>query len=99
MATPSMGGERPKATVQDGDAYWLVKPVLPSDTVDIPLLEHVVQRWGKATGLAFAHTEHDPSGVGSVIRVVRSLRFDGKGDQRIIAVSGAMLLKRERTEK
>src|SRR3546814_15806138 len=67
MATPSMGGARPKATVQDGDAYWLVKPVLPSDTVDIPLLEHVVQRWGKETGLDFAHTEHDPSGEGSVI--------------------------------
>src|SRR3546814_10439284 len=26
MATPSMGGARPKATVQEGDAYWLVKP-------------------------------------------------------------------------
>src|SRR3546814_20669215 len=95
MATPSMGGARPKATVQDGDAYWLVKPVLPSDTVDIPLLEHVVQRWGQATGLDFAHTEHDPSGEGSVISVVRSLRFDRKGAQRILAVSCASLLQPE----
>jgi len=95
MATPSMGGARPKVTVQDGNAYWLVKPVLPSDTVDIPLLEHVVQRWGKAAGLNFAHTEHESAGSGSGLSVVRSLRFDRSGDQRIMAVSGASLLQTE----
>lgn len=57
-ATPSMGGARPKATVQDQERYWLVKPVLPSDAIDIPLLEFAVQRWATASGMCFAHAEH-----------------------------------------
>ncbi|MDB5796339.1 MAG: type toxin-antitoxin system HipA family toxin [Paucimonas sp.] len=39
VATPSLGGARPKATVRDGDDYWLVKPYLPTDIADIPLLK------------------------------------------------------------
>lgn len=40
MATPNLGGARPKGTLRDGDDYWLVKPLLQSDVIDIPRLEH-----------------------------------------------------------
>ncbi len=69
-----MGGARPKATVQDQESYWLVKPALPSDAIDIPRLEFAVQRWGSASGMCFAHTGHHSGDRG--LSVVRSLRFD-----------------------
>jgi hypothetical protein len=50
MATPSMGGARPKTTLQEKEQYWLIKPILPSDTADIPVLEHFTQQWGTAAG-------------------------------------------------
>ncbi len=93
MATPSMGGARPKGTVKDRDDYWLVKPALPSDTVDIPLLEHVAQQWASLAGLHFARTEHEQ--VGDGLSVLRSLRFDRHGAQRHMTLSGATLLRTE----
>ena len=95
MATPSMGGARPKATVQNAGQYWLVKPILPSDSVDIPLLEHAIQRWGQAAHMNFAHTEYQSAGKESALSVLRSLRFDRKGKQRIMTVSAASLLQTE----
>lgn len=93
VATPSIGGARPKATIRDGDAYWIVKPYLPSDIVNIPLLEHTAQQWGRLAGLRFAQTEYHPIGVG--LGVVRVLRFDRAGDRRFMALSGATLLQTE----
>lgn len=90
-ATPSMGGARPKATVQDQERYWLVKPVLPSDAIDIPLLEFAVQRWATASGMCFAHTEHHSGDRG--LSVVRSLRFDRHASQRVMCLSAASLLQ------
>lgn len=93
FATPSMGGARPKATIQDQDTYWLVKPALLTDTVDIALLEHATQQWGRHTGLNFADTRlHAVTGGRSVVRV---LRFDRHGHNRVMAVSGASLLQVE----
>ena len=93
VATPSLGGARPKATVQDAQQFWLVKPYLPSDTADIPLLEHFTQQWGIACGLNFAKTVHHKLGDG--LSVVRVLRFDRHADRRIMALSGASLLETE----
>lgn len=93
FATPSLGGARPKATVQDGDTFWLVKPGLPTDTVDLALLEHATQQWGRAAGLHFAETRHHALGGGA--SVVCVLRFDRSGAQRIMAVSAASLLQIE----
>lgn len=91
FATPSMGGARPKATIQDGETFWLVKPSLPTDTVDLALLEHGTQQLGRAVGLHFADTRHHSvTGEASVVRV---LRFDRHGPQRIMAVSAASLLQ------
>lgn len=93
MATPSLGGARPKGTLQDGDDYWLVKPVLPGDAVDIPILEHATQQWGSAAGLNFAQSVHDR--VESGLSVLRSLRYDRYGTQRSMVISGASLLGTE----
>lgn len=91
FATPSLGGARPKGTIQDGNTFWLVKPVLATDTVDLALLEHGTQQWGRAAGLHFADTRHHAFAAG--ISVVRILRFDRNGQQRRMAVSAASLLQ------
>lgn len=93
MATPSLGGARPKGTLQGKDGFWLVKPILPSDTLDIPLLEHLTQRWGTETGLNFAQTVHHQ--VYDGLSVMRSFRFDRNGSRRIMTISGASLLGTE----
>lgn len=91
VATPSLGGARPKATVRDGAAFWLVKPSLASDTCNIPLLEHATQQWGRASGLDFAETVyHRLDGGLSALRV---LRFDRDGERRSMALSAASLLQ------
>jgi serine/threonine-protein kinase HipA len=93
IATPSLGGARPKATVQDAGRYWLVKPYLPTDIVDVPLLEHFAQQWGLASGLGFAKTVHHKLSDG--LSVVRVLRFDREADRRFMSISGASLLQTE----
>lgn len=91
FATPSLGGARPKATVQDDDTFWLVKPGLSTDTVDLALLENGTQQLGRAAGLRFADTRHHALVGGA--SVVRVLRFDRNGQKRIMAVSAASLLQ------
>lgn len=91
FATPSMGGARPKATVQDGNDYWLVKPGLMTDTVDLALLEHATMQWGRAAGLRFADTRHHA--LTAERSVVRILRYDRRGARRIMTASAASLLQ------
>ncbi len=90
----SVGGVRPKATVRDDNGqFWLVKPELATDVADIPLLEHVGQQWGAASGLNFAATVFHPAPGGR--NAVRVLRFDRNGHQRHMCVSAASLLQAE----
>lgn len=93
VKTPSMGGARPKATIRHGEQYWIIKPYLPSDVVNIPLLEHLAQSWGRAAGMHFAATAYHPIGDGR--GAVRVLRFDREGPRRHMALSGATLLQTE----
>jgi len=90
MATPSLGGARPKGTLHDGDDYWLVKPLLQSDVIDIPRLEHATMQWGTALGLRVAQTMHHQIDKG--LSVLRVRRFDRLGEQRHMAISAASLL-------
>ena len=93
VGTPSAGGARPKATIRDKSTWWLVKPFLPTDSVDIPSLEHATHEWGSLVGLRFAKTIlHRLSDTQSVVRV---LRFDRTGEQRHMALSAASLLQTE----
>ena len=94
IQTASVGGARPKSTVQDDTMQlWLVKPGIASDIANIPLLEHVGQQWGAASGLNFASTIYH-AGIGgrSALRV---LRFDRHGGQRLMCVSAASMLQAE----
>ena len=94
IQTASLGGARPKATVQgDNGQFWLVKPEIPSDPANIPLLEHVCQQWGAASGLRFASTVFHSSSAGR--NAVRVLRFDRGDRQRHMCVSAASLLQTE----
>ena len=94
IQTASIGGARPKSTVQDDDRQcWLVKPEIASDVANIPLLEHVGQQWGAASGLNFASTIFHPAiGGRSAVRV---LRFDRHRGQRLMCVSAASMLQAE----
>lgn len=93
VQTASVGGARPKATVQENGRFWLVKPELASDVANIPLLEHVGQQWGAASGLNFASTVFHPAAAGR--SAVRVLRFDRTDRQRHMCVSAASLLQVE----
>ena len=94
VQTASVGGARPKATVQDGDGqFWLVKPRIATDIADIPCLEHMAQQWGAASGLRFARTVLHAIGEG--FSAVRVLRFDRDGVRRFMCVSAASLLQTE----
>lgn len=93
MSTPSMGGARPKGTLQDGEDYWLIKPIITSDTADIPRLEHFTLKWGSASGMNFARSVHHQ--VGNGLSVVRVHRFDRLGDRRNMVISAASLLSTE----
>jgi serine/threonine-protein kinase HipA len=94
VQTASVGGARPKATVAgDNGQFWLVKPEIATDVANIPLLEHVAQQWGAASGLNFATTVFHPATGGR--NAVRVLRFDRTGRQRHMCVSAASLLQAE----
>ena len=94
VQTASVGGARPKTTVQgDNGQFWLVKPEIATDVANIPLLEHMGQQWGKASGLNFAKTVFHPATGGR--NAVRVLRFDRTGRQRHMCVSAASLLQAE----
>lgn len=94
VQTASVGGARPKTTVRgENGQFWLVKPEIPTDPANIPLLEHVGQRWGAASGLNFAATEYHPRAGGR--SVVRVLRFDRTDAQRHLCLSAASLLQTE----
>lgn len=94
VQTASVGGARPKATVRGNNGeYWLVKPEVASDVANIPLLEHVSQQWGAASGLNFAKTGYHPTTGGR--SAVRILRFDRTHSQRHMCVSAASLLQAE----
>jgi serine/threonine-protein kinase HipA len=94
VRTTSVGGARPKATVQgEAGQYWIVKPQIATDVADIPRLEHMAQQWGAASGLDFSETVFHPGVPGrSAIRV---LRFDRQHDRRLMCVSAASLLRAE----
>lgn len=94
--TPSLGGARPKATVQDGEVYWLVKPTIQTDVSNAALLEYVTMRWAKASGLNVAECNLYRDDVRTAVLV---RRFDRVGMQRHMVLSGATLLQTEYPER
>lgn len=92
LQTRSMGGARAKATVQDGETVWLVKPTLPTDSHDVALAEYATMQWAGRSSIRVARTELYRDDVRSAIRVAR---FDRSGVQRHMVISAATLLQTE----
>ncbi len=92
MKTPSLGGARPKATVQDKNDYWLVKPTIATDVTNTALLEYVVMKWGARAQLNMAECNLYQDQVRCAVLVKR---FDRSGSQRHMVLSGATLLETE----
>ncbi len=92
LQTQSMGGARPKATVQDGETVWLVKPALPTDSHDVALAEYATLQWAERSGIRAARTGLYRDDVRSAVRVAR---FDRTGMQRHMVISAATLLQTE----
>lgn len=92
MKTLSTGGARPKATVKDGDTFWIVKPTIRSDVNNTALLEHACMQMGIQAGLNIANTRIYQDKARTAVLVER---FDRTGDQRHMVLSGASLLQTE----
>ena len=92
MKTPSLGGARPKATVQDKNDYWLVKPTIATDVTNTALLEYAVMKWGARAQLNMAecNLHQDQARYAVLVK-----RFDRTGSQRHMVLSGASLLETE----
>lgn len=93
LHTPSLGGARPKTTINDCGFSWIIKPQLPTDPLDLPLLEHLAMSIGSECGMHFAQTRYIPNlQCDSAIEVKR---FDRVADHRRMVLSGATLLQVE----
>lgn len=92
MKTPSLGGARPKATVQDKNNYWLVKPTIATDVTNTALLEYAVMKWGARAQLNMAKCNFYQDQARCAVLVKR---FDRTGSQRHMVLSGATLLETE----
>lgn len=90
MKTLSSGGARPKATIQDGKNFWIVKPTISSDTSNVALLEHACMQMGSRAKLNMAETYVHQDDARTAVLVKR---FDRVGSQRHMVLSGASLLQ------
>lgn len=92
----SLGGARPKVTVQEGDALWLAKFGRPDDRWDEPRVEHGLLRLAARCGLRAAESRVEAVGGRSVLLV---RRFDraatDAGYLRARFVSALTLLRAE----
>ena len=91
LESSSAGGARPKFTVRDKNQYWLVKPPIASDVVDIARLEHATLQLGRRVGLNTCETQLHPGKDGRSAVLIK--RFDRSGPQRDMCVSAASLLQ------
>lgn len=90
----SLGGARPKATVLDGDEWWLAKFGLPGDRWEESRVEHAMLRLAARCGIRTAESRVESVGGGRSVLLVR--RFDrarsGTGFLRRRQISALTLL-------
>jgi serine/threonine-protein kinase HipA len=90
----SMGGARPKAVVQDGDALWVAKFNRDDDRWNNTRVEHAMLRLARECGLTTAESKIETVGGKDVLLVKR---FDRertpKGYTRARMVSGLTMLR------
>lgn len=92
-AGTSMGGARPKATVEDGDELWLAKFPHPDDRWNNTRVEHAMLVLAKSCGISCAESRMATVGNRDVILVKRFDRHKApKGYFRSRMVSGLTLV-------
>jgi serine/threonine-protein kinase HipA len=94
----SMGGARPKATVEDDEGLWLAKFTHPDDRWNNPRVEHAMLTLAKNCGLTCAESKLTKIGERDVILVKRFDRHKvDKGYRRSRMVSALTLVDAEDT--
>ncbi|WP_094555242.1 type II toxin-antitoxin system HipA family toxin [Synechococcus sp. 1G10] len=92
----SMGGARPKTTVEHEGALWLAKFPAPMDTWNQPRVEHGVLLLARRCGLQVAASQLTQVGEADVLLVKRFDReWSGDGYRRHRMVSALTLLQAE----
>lgn len=92
-AGTSMGGARPKATVEDDDCLWVAKFSHPEDKWNNPRVEHAMMTMARECGLSCAETRLITVGDKDVVLVKRFDRHKAEtGYQRSRMVSALTLL-------
>ena len=87
----SMGGARPKAVIEDGDALWIAKFSRPDDRWNYPRVEHAMLRLAKECGIEVAESRVE-SVAGRDVLLIK--RFDRqKTPTRARMISGLTVLR------
>lgn len=95
-AGTSMGGARPKTTVEHDGALWLAKFPAPRDKWNQPKVEHALLLLARQCGLQVAESRLTRVGEADVLLVKRFDRdWSGDGYQRHRMVSALTLLQAE----
>ena len=92
----SMGGARPKAVVEDGDALWLAKFSRPRDRWNEPRVEHALLLLARECGIRAPESRIERAGSRDVLLVRRFDRerpADGAGWLRHRMASALTLLR------
>lgn len=99
-AGTSMGGARPKATVEDGDCLWLAKFSHQKDRWNNPRIEHAMMQLAGLCGISCAETRMETIGDRDVILVKRFDRHRAEaGYLRSRMVSGLTMLGADEDER
>ena len=90
----SMGGARPKAVIEDGDALWIAKFSRPDDRWNYPRVEHAMLRLARECGIEVAESRIE-SVAGRDVLLIK--RFDRQktptGYTRARMISGLTVLR------
>lgn len=99
-AGTSMGGARPKATIEDGDCLWLAKFPHQKDKWNNPRVEHATMQLAAHCGISCAETRMVTIGDRDVLLVKRFDRHRAEaGYLRSRMVSGLTMLGAEEDER
>lgn len=90
----SMGGARPKVTVSDGNAEWLVKFSRPDDLIDNPRIEYASMQMLATLGIHTPETKLIELGQGKSAYLIK--RFDRTPDKPIHFISAHSLFHTDR---
>jgi serine/threonine-protein kinase HipA len=96
----SMGGARPKAVIEDGDALWIAKFSRPDDRWNYPRVEHAMLSLARECGIEVVETRVEPVAGRDVLLIKR---FDRQktstGYTRARMISGLTVLRADESSQ